>query len=407
MNRTFDVLIAGSGIAGLTLAALLSREGRAGRLNVRVVDAGERPRFDPQSGVALRVSAIAAGSARLYAELGAWNAVEVARAGPFREMRVWDAGRSVDGPGTLHFDAAEFALPELGFVVENVLLQHALMQVVDAAGITSAFGKQIETVRPVSGRMEVACADGDIFSADLVVGADGASSSIRQHAKIAATSWSYSQSAFVAHAAPAKEHQECAWQRFLPSGPLALLPLEDGRVSIVWSTTPREAGEAKRATDAALGAMLTAASDGVLGDLTPAGARGAFPLKAQYAARYVAPGIALVGDAAHSIHPLAGQGANLGIADAAELANVIREAISAGEHPGDLPVLRRYERARKGANGAMLYFVDTLNRLFASQSAPAGALRGAGMRLFNRSGPVRRQAVSVALGLRAGSLKVL
>jgi 2-octaprenylphenol hydroxylase len=401
VNRTFDVLIAGSGIAGLTLAALLSGEEQANRLNVRVIDAGQRPRFDPQSDVALRVSAIAAGSARLYARIGAWAAVEAARASPFREMRVWDAGRGVDGPEALHFDAAEFALPELGFIVENVLLQDALLQVVDDAGISPGFGKQIETVRAGStGRVEVACTDGEVFVADLVIGADGASSSIRQHAKIGVTSWSYSQSAFVTHLVPAAAHRECAWQRFLPTGPLALLPLLDGRVSIVWSTTPEQAAEAGITTDAALSAMLTEASDRVLGDLTASGERGTFPLRAQYAARYVAPGIALIGDAAHSIHPLAGQGANLGISDAAELARIIGEAIEEGEHPGDLPVLRRYERARKGANSTMLYFVDSLNRLFASPSA--GPLRSAGMRLFNRSGPLRRQVASVALGLRTG-----
>jgi len=400
MNRAFDVVIAGSGIAGLTLAALLTRGELAGRLSVRVIDAGERPRFDEGSDVALRVSAIAAGSARLYAMLGAWDAVKAARASPFREMRVWDAGRNVEGPETLRFDAAEFALPELGFIVENTLLQHALLQVLDDAGITLAFGKQIDAVHPaLNDRIEVVCVDGETFPADLLIGADGASSSIRQQAKIGVTSWNYPQSAFVTHLTPGKVHQECAWQRFLPAGPLALLPLNDGRVSIVWSTTPDEAEQASKASDDALGAMLTEASDRVLGELTVSGERGTFPLKAQYAVRYVAPRIALIGDAAHSIHPLAGQGANLGISDAAELAKVIRDAIEAGEHPGDLPVLRRYERARKGANSVMLYFVDTLNRLFASPSAPTSTLRRTGMRLFNRSGPIRRRVAAVALGL--------
>jgi 2-octaprenylphenol hydroxylase len=401
MNRSFDVLIAGAGIAGLTLAALLAKGEHADRLNVRLIDAGERPRFDAGADVALRVSAIAAGSSRLYAMLGAWDAVTAARASPFREMRVWDAGRDVEGPETLRFDAAEFALPELGFIVENVLLQEALLQVLDQAGVTLHFGKQIETVHTaLHDGVEVGCADGETFTADLVVGADGASSFIRQHAKIGVTSWSYAQSAFVTHMTPEREHRECAWQRFLPTGPLALLPLKDGRVSIVWSTTPEEAEEASKATDAALGAILTEASARVLGQLTASGERGTFPLKAQYAVRYVSPRTALIGDAAHNIHPLAGQGANLGISDAAELAKVIREAIAAGEHPGDLPVLRRYERARKGANSMMLYFVDTLNRLFAAPSAPAGALRRTGMRLFNRSGPVRRRVAAVALGLR-------
>lgn len=400
MNRRFDIVIAGSGIAGLTAAALLATGKHRDRLGVRVVDAGTRPAFDAAADVALRVSAIAEGSVRLYRSLGAWETVAAARAGRFREMRVWDASRSVDGPEALHFDAAEFALGELGFIVENVLLQDALLQIAENAGVTFSFGTQIEVSRAAaaSSGLEVICS-GESVRTDLLIGADGASSSVRRQAKIAVTSWSYPQYAFVTHMEPEKPHRECAWQRFLPSGPLALLPLPDGRVSVVWSTSPEQAEEACSAERARLGSMLTEASDGVLGELAVAGERAAFPLKAQYASRYVAPGTALIGDAAHSIHPLAGQGANLGISDAAVLAKVLGEAIASGEHPGDLPVLRRYERARKGANNTMLYFVDALNRLFSQSSPGASALRGAGMRLFNVSGPLRRRAAAVALGL--------
>jgi 2-octaprenylphenol hydroxylase len=400
MNRNFDIVIAGSGMAGLTMAALLAKGELRDRLSIRVVDAGPRPVFDAAADVALRVSAIAAGSVRLYTALGAWEAVAAARAGPFREMRVWDASRTVDGPEALHFDAAEFALRELGFIVENILLQDALLQVVENAGVTVSFNTQIGAARPATRNgMEVDCGS-ESLRADLLIGADGASSSVRQRARIAVTSWSYPQSAFVTHLRPERHHRECAWQRFLPAGPLALLPLRDGRVSVVWSTAPEQAQEACAADAASLGVMLTDASDRVLGELVVAGERAAFPLKAQYATRYVALGTALIGDAAHSIHPLAGQGANLGISDATVLAKVIHEAVAAGEYPGDLPVLRRYERARKGANNTMLYFVDALNRLFASPSSPASTLRGAGMRLFNISGPLRRQAAAVALGLK-------
>jgi 2-octaprenylphenol hydroxylase len=232
-----------------------------------------------------------------------------------------------------------------------------------------------------------------------VIGADGANSPLRRLARIPVTSWGYPQSAFVTHLAAVVSHAECAWRRFLPDGPLALLPLADGRVSLVWSTLPANAEAAMVASDAALGERLTDASDRVLGRLTVAAPRATFRLKAQYAAHYVRPGLALVGDAAHSIHPLAGQGANLGIADAAVLARAVSEAVAAGEHPGDWPVLRRYERARKGANQTMLYFVDGLNRLFSSPSPALTTLRSVGIRLFNLSGPVRRRAVAVALGV--------
>jgi 2-octaprenylphenol hydroxylase len=153
------------------------------------------------------------------------------------------------------------------------------------------------------------------------------------------------------------------------------------------------------ASDAALGRQVTDASDGILGALTAGGPRASFPLRSRYASAYVKPGVALIGDAAHSIHPLAGQGANLGIADAAQLSRVVCAAVAGGDNPGDWPVLRRYERTRKGANQSMLYFVDGLNGLFSSPTRPVAALRSAGMRLFNRSGPLRRRVVATALGV--------
>jgi 2-octaprenylphenol hydroxylase len=177
-----------------------------------------------------------------------------------------------------------------------------------------------------------------------------------------------------------------------------MLPLPDGRVSVVWSTTDAQAQEAYAASDTDLGRLLTFASDYVLGTLTTEGPRGNFALHARHAEHYVLPGIALIGDAAHAVHPLAGQGANLGLQDAEALAGVIDAALAANEHPGDRPVLRRYERERKGANANMLRFVTMLNRLFASDVAALRVLRKTGMRLFNNSGPLRDYVVGVALG---------
>ena len=222
---------------------------------------------------------------------------------------------------------------------------------------------------------------------------------MRSAAGIEAREWPYEQTAFVTHLRPEKPHKATARQRFLRDGPLGILPLDDGRVSVVWSTTPAQANAALEADDVTTGRLLSEASDYVLGELVVAGPKGAFPLCARHAGNYVLPNLALIGDAAHAIHPLAGQGANLGLQDAAELARQVNDAVGVGLHPGDRPVLRRYERARKGANATMLHFMTGLNRLFATDSRIIAELRTAGMRMFNRSGPIREHAVKVALGV--------
>ena len=401
MNRPFDIVIVGAGITGLTVAALLAHSNNAERLRVKIVDAGKRPAFDLSEDVSLRVSAIASGSSDIFASIGVWQDILGQRACPYRDMRVWDASGYFEGPDTLCFEAAEFALSELGFIVENTLIQHAVLQQLDAVKQAVDFETPIISIAQSDDRFSVDFANGETITADLIVGADGAGSFVRNSAGITVDAWAYPQSAFVTHLRPEKSHQYTAWQRFLRNGPVALLPLQDGRVSVVWSTTPEEADKAIAASNDELSDMLSEATDHVLGRLVPEGPRGSFPLKAQHANNYVLPGLALVGDAAHAVHPLAGQGANLGLADAARLVNVLDEAIGNDEYPGDMPVLRRYERARKGANQTMLYFIDSLNRLFLSESDSVAKLRGSGMRLFNLSGPIREQAVHVALGLNA------
>jgi len=383
MKSRFSITIVGGGITGLTLAALLARGRRAEALDITVIDAAQRPVFSADDDIALRVSAIANGSAQILDAAGAWPAVESTRVSPYQCMRVWDENDAPDGGTALSFAASEFAVPQLGFIVENLLLQDALLKVLDHSGVTLQYATKINALP----------------EADLVVGADGARSSVRELLGIKATQWPYQQTAVVTHLETGRDHDATAWQRFLRDGPLGMLPLADGRISVVWSTTPATAQRALDATDDELARMLSVASDGVLGELTVAGSKAAFPLCAQHAQSYVLEGAALIGDAAHAIHPLAGQGANLGLQDAAELARVIDSAIENGLHPGDRPVLRRYERARKGANLTMLHLMTGLNRLFTTDSVLAGEIRSAGMRVFNRSGPIRERAVKVALGV--------
>jgi len=382
VNKQFDVLIVGAGVTGLTVAAMLAQGQFSDRLRITVVDAAPRPEHADANDVALRVSAIASGSAGLLDTIGAWSYVRETRASAYECMRVWDESSSADSATALRFDAAEFAVPQLGFIVENVLIQHALLEVLDKLDVKLKFDTTV-----------------DALDADLVIGADGARSFVRDRVGIKTRDFPYGQTAYVTHLKSEKSHQKTAWQRFMQDGPLGILPLSDGRISVVWSTHDALAERAQSASDEELGEILSEASDYVLGELQVAGPRGAFPLCARHAEQYVMPGIALIGDAAHAVHPLAGQGANLGLQDAAMLASVIDQALGNGEYPGDRPVLRRYERARKGENATMLHFMTGLNRLFATDSAVVQELRATGMRLFNYSGPIRDHAVKVALGV--------
>ena len=398
MKKDFRVVVAGAGVAGLTAAAQLAQSAHAARMRLTIVDAASRPVFDVGGDIALRVSAMSLGSADLLDNVGAWQFVESTRACAFDRMSVWDEAESPDGDATLRFDAGEFAVPQLGFIVENVLLQHALLNVLDGLDVELRFETGIESVESRGDTHRVLVDEGSGLDADLVIAADGARSPVRESLGMNVSRLAYEQVALVTHLQPERDHKHTAWQRFLRSGPIGILPLGDGRVSVVWSTTPEQTESAMAMGDDALGTLLTDISDHVLGELRVDGPRGTFPLAAQHAEDYVRHGVALVGDAAHTIHPLAGQGANIGLQDAAELADVIVTAFDAGENPADRPVLRRYERARKGANAAMMHFMTGLNRLFASDSQVLGEVRRAGMKLFNKAGPVRERIVGVALG---------
>jgi len=396
MIRSCDILIVGGGMVGLSVAALLSRnEG----LKVTLVDAGPRPAFDPDQ-VSLRVSSIAPGSIELLDSVGAWEEIAATRACPFRDMKVWDAAGSVDGPETLSFESAEFAVPQLGYIVENSLVQQALLNQLSSLPASVQYESAIRSIQRNDRRYEVELADGSVMIPGLLVGADGARSFVRGCAGIDVETRHHDQKALVTILQPEFSHRHTAWQRFMQDGPIGILPLLDGRVSIVWSTTPGKADAALEMTDDELGALLTDITDGALGRLAPAGPRGAFPLTSQHADHYAVDGLVLVGDAAHAIHPLAGQGVNLGFADARELADVLSAAVERDEDIGDLPTLRAFERARKGDNQTMLRFMDILNRLFSNTSIPLARLRGAGMYLFNRSGAIRERVVQTALGIR-------
>ncbi|MEQ8204720.1 MAG: UbiH/UbiF/VisC/COQ6 family ubiquinone biosynthesis hydroxylase [Woeseia sp.] len=399
MNKTHDIVIAGAGVVGLAIAALLARSPHGERLRITLIDAGQPATLAVDDPTGLRVSALSVGSLGLLQSVGVTADMIAGRACPYRDMRVWDQSGSAEGAAALHFSAAEFALPELGFIVEDLLMRQCLQQLLAESKVDVRYGARIEAVVPNDRGHAIVFDDGNELSADLLVGADGGGSAVRRLSGIEVTGWQYPQAALVTNVRCERPHQFTAWQRFMNDGPIALLPLRDGRVSIVWSTDPDRARELAAADPQTLSRQLTTASDGVLGELQVDAPCGSFPLQAQHAKEYVRRGLVLTGDAAHTVHPLAGQGANLGLADAAALATVISTALGNGEYPGDLPVLRRYERARRGANGTMLRFIDAISRLFRTEAGWLSAARAGGMQAFNRSPLLKRQAMSVALGL--------
>jgi len=397
-----DVLVVGAGMVGGTLACALAEAG----LSVAVVEAsrpapaavtwgGERP-------YELRVSALTRASEALLRRLGVWPGVVGRRAAPFREMVVWDAGSN----GSIHFDSAEMAEPALGHIVENRVLVEALEERLGALpGVTWLRPERVLAleVGAASARLVLS---GRTVEAALVVGADGARSRLRELAGIAVHRSAYGHSALVATVRTDLPHRDTAWQRFLPTGPLAFLPLAEGHCSVVWSAPPEEVDRLLALPPEAFAQALEEAFEWRLGRVRWVGERAAYPLYRQHADQYVRPRVALVGDAAHTIHPLAGQGVNLGLLDAAALAEVATAARRRGTDVGALPTLRRYERWRRGHNLLVQGAMDGFRVLFGSDLAPLRLLRGAGLRMTDAATPLKGLIMRHAMGL-AGDLPPL
>lgn len=396
----FDAVIVGGGMVGGTLACALALDG----LSVGVVESRPAlaPAEEPDEPFDLRVSALTRASEAVLRRLGVWAGVAGRRLAPFREMFVWDARSG----GAVRFDSAELAEPALGHIVENRVLVQALEERMEGlSGIT-----WLRPERPLALRVGAPSAvlqlESGPLSCRLVVGADGARSRLRDLAHIGVRSRPYDHRALVATVRPELGHRDTAWQCFLPTGPLAFLPLPDGYCSIVWSAPDWRVAELLALSAEGFAQALGEAFEGRLGRIHWVGRRAAFPLVRQHADRYVQERVALVGDAAHTIHPLAGQGVNLGLLDAAALAEVVADAVRGGQDPGSLRSLRRYERWRRGHNLLVQSAMDGFKALFGAQGAPVAALRGAGLRLTDRAGPVKRLIMSQAMGL-AGDLPAL
>lgn len=391
----FDLAIVGGGMVGAALGCACAERG----LSLALIDGQPPQRTWPPGQVDLRVSALSRASQRILERVGAWPRMRELGVSPYREMQVWDAV----GGAEIHFDSADLGEPDLGHIVENRVTRLALWERLEALGHAA----RVELLSPAAlsaleiddQQARLRLADQRRLSADLVVGADGRGSFVRETLGIGVDAADYAQRAIVANVEVAHWHRETAWQRFLPSGPLAFLPLADGRCSIVWSADEGRAEQLLALDDAGFIAELEVAFDKRLGPILRAGPRAAFPLNRQHAREYVRPRVALVGDAAHGIHPLAGQGVNLGFLDVAALIDAIDHARAKDRSLGSLHILRRYERARRGDNAVMVAAMDLFKRAFGNRNPALVGARNLGLAAAEHLPGIKPLFIRQALGL--------
>ena len=395
MTQTYDadVIIAGAGMTGATLALALASGGlKAILVDPMVFETQAAPTFDG------RASAIAFSSFRQWLQIGVGESL-APLAQRIEQILVTDAHApgAASGRGLrsfLRFDSAEIAEEvegePLGYMLENRHIRAALGQAVRTAGIEVLAPAKVEGVTTNGAGASVTLADGRTLTAPLVVGAEGRSSTVRAAAKIGVIGWDYRQVGVVATVALEEDHQGVAHEYFLPSGPFAILPLTDRRASLVWTESKARGAALSGARPDVVEAHLARRFGEFVGKVTLDGPRFVYPLSLQLAERMYAPRMALLGDAAHAIHPIAGQGLNLGLKDAAALAEVLVDAARLGEDLGSDLVLERYAAWRRFDNVALAAATDVFNRLFSNDHPLVRLARGVGMAAVNRIGPARR-----------------
>jgi 2-octaprenylphenol hydroxylase len=403
MTTDYDIVINGAGIPGLLLALLLEKMSSASPLRILLLDRkATRPDdqlLRPPRSIAdfdLRVFAITEASRRLFEHVNAWPSAESGRVYPYQQMHVWDAG----GEGQIHFDAAELGTSSLGYITEGrVLLDCLVRRYQQSTSISLISDDELGGCHTTEGQINLSLQSGKSLTSKLLIGADGANSRVRQLAGIETVGWSYSQQAVVATVETEAGHQQTAWQRFLAEGPLAFLPMHKPWCSIVWSVSEQRAESLCELDKADFMLALGEDFQFRLGQIVDVGERARFPLRLSHAQAYTAARIALIADAAHTVHPLAGQGLNLGLQDVGMLADHLARALSKGQDIGARRILRAYERSRKGDNWLMQGSFDVLKRLFSNDQYALTLLRNMGLSTVNRLPVLKNAFVRKAMGL--------
>ena len=397
----YDVVIVGSGIVGATAALALAKNSS---LKIALLDAKTSPAHERKTEYDFRVSALSSASKNILENLSAWNLIEKKRVSSYQKMSVWNT----PGHGEISFDCEHINQPALGYIVEDSVTRASLLEEISRCPTIDVISPiKLISLNETEKNIELTAENQITLSAKLVIGADGAHSWIREKAGIELKTRSYQHTAIVATVESELPHETTARQRFLPQGPLAFLPLDRPNFSsIVWSTSPSEAEELLSLSDIDFCKRLSDAFDYRLGNITHTDSRHAFPLVMRHAKNYVRPRIALIGDAAHTVHPLAGQGVNLGLLDAASLAEVIHAAHKKNRDIGSFATLRRYERWRKSDTIAMLTMVEGLKQLFASEKRLIQTIRDTGINFSNQFLLIKNFFANYAVGKR-GDLPVL
>lgn len=403
----YDVVIVGGGMVGSMLAAALATSENGGEtMRIALLESQAPQPFDPGSDPKydIRVSALSAATQNMFINVDAWRGIVERRACPYKDMLVWDG----EAEGRTHFKASEVAMPELGHIVENRVMQLALLDRLQTLN-------NVDYLCPVS-LVGYQCVDGGVvcelnqghepIKGSLLVGADGAQSTIRSLAGIDIERETYPQHALVATIKTKLPQQEITWQRFMPTGPEAFLPLCGNYASMVWYHNEDEVARLRSLSDEDFIDAMESAFPEELGGIDSLIERGSFPIAKAHAEHYIAERVALIGDAAHTVHPLAGQGVNLGMLDAAALTDVIFDAKRVGQDIGSRRCLRKFERWRRGENSIMISVLDGFYHAFKPQPSAFQKLRSAALNIADSAGPLKRFVMHYALGT-SGQLPTL